>query len=65
LEERVKDFVVEPDVKKIKVLYNKRDWGLVEKFETMLVTGQDGDDMMKQIALNLLLSNIPRYFSKN
>jgi hypothetical protein len=65
LEERVKDFVVEPDVKNIEVLYNGQDWGSVEKFETMLVTGQSGDDVMKQIAPDLLLSEIPRYFSKD
>jgi serine/threonine protein kinase/GTPase SAR1 family protein len=65
LEERVKDFVVEPDVKNIKVLYNGEDWGSVDRFENQLVTGRGIDDALTRMAPDLLLSDIPRYNSKD
>jgi hypothetical protein len=52
-------------VKNLEVLYNGEDWGSVEKLETKLVTGKGGDDLLEQMAPDLLLSNIPRYFSKD
>jgi acetyltransferase-like isoleucine patch superfamily enzyme len=64
LEERVKDFVVIPNVNKIEVLYNGEDWGSVGKFEAMLVEGRSGE-ALERLAPDLLFINVPQYFSND